>query len=77
MIASHAVTLASGIALGAVAGWHAQRAVRAWADYRAVKAQLPGLLAAARRLTRHAAGVVLVAAFRVAAALYLAGTTHD
>ncbi|MGH3662833.1 MAG: hypothetical protein ACRDT8_19415 [Micromonosporaceae bacterium] len=73
MIVTYALTLAAGIGLGAAAGWHAQQAVRAWADYRAAKQQVPVLLRAARTLTRNAAGVVLLAAALAGFALYLAG----
>ncbi|MGH3660562.1 MAG: hypothetical protein ACRDT8_22840 [Micromonosporaceae bacterium] len=69
---SHALILAVGVGVGAAAGWQAQCAVRAWTDYRAAKAQVPVLLAAARALTRNAAGVVLLAAAFAAFALYVA-----
>ncbi|MGH3663750.1 MAG: hypothetical protein ACRDT8_15870 [Micromonosporaceae bacterium] len=71
-ITTHALALVLGIGLGAAAGWRTQQAVRAWVDYRAAKKQLPVLLAAARKLTRHAAGVLIGAAVVAALALYLA-----
>ncbi len=68
-----AVTLLTGLALGFTAGRRYQQAARGWADYRAAKAQVPVLLAAARSLTRNAALTVLLAALLAAFALHLVG----
>lgn len=72
VIATYALILAAGLALGWAGGWQCQRAVRGWRDYRAAKAQLPVLLATAWALTRNAAVAVLLVVGLAAFALLVA-----
>ncbi|MGH3659268.1 MAG: hypothetical protein ACRDUA_21680 [Micromonosporaceae bacterium] len=64
------------LVIGWTAGRRFERATRGWTDYRARKAELPIVLAAARSLTARAAGVVLIAAAIATFALYMLATTE-
>lgn len=66
--------LLTGLVLGWVAGRRHQKAARGWGDYRARKAELPGLRNLALMLTRNAVVFVALAVFVAVLALYaLAG----
>ncbi|MGH2598934.1 MAG: hypothetical protein ACRDJ9_06050 [Dehalococcoidia bacterium] len=62
MLVSFASVALATLTAGFVAGRLYERAARSWLDYRARKAEVPVLLAAARLLTGKAAGGVILAA---------------
>ncbi len=70
------LTLLAGLVLGCVVGSQWQRAVRAWADLRKHKAQIPGLRAAAFLAARRAALSVPLAVALAVFALYAAAKGH-
>lgn len=72
VMTTHALTLIVGIVIGCLAGSSYAKAARGWFDYRSTKAQVPILLAAAWKLTRQAAFVVLLATVLVALGAYVA-----
>jgi len=69
-----AVTALVPLLVGWGAGRRFERAARGWADYRARKAEVPILFAAARALSVRAVGFVFVAAVIAVCAVYLLAT---
>jgi hypothetical protein len=65
--------LMTGLSLGWVAGRRFQKAARGWGDYRARKAELPGLRNLAL-LTRDAVLFVVLTVLAAALALYVLAT---
>lgn len=59
-----------GLAVGLLAGFGLERARRAWADLRALKAQIPVLRKLAWLLSKKAAGVTVLGAAVLVWSLY-------
>lgn len=74
MLSAVAVVAVSTLVAGFVTGRRYERAARGWSDYRARKAEVPILRAAARLLSVKAAGAVLLAAGVAVFSLYVMAT---
>ncbi len=74
MLSAVAVVAFSTLVTGFIAGRRYERAARGWSDYRARKAEVPILRAAARLLSVKATGAVLLAAGVAAISLYVLAT---
>ena len=65
-----ALLVITALVLGWIAGQRYERAARGWRDYRARRAELPVLRAAARLLTAKAGGAVAIAVVVAGFAVY-------